>query len=73
LKGIILSAFHSSSDFTVIFASNFKSIEDLDNFGEIVQSRDIASAILAETSYFQAFLLAVIVTKVSSHSDRFIS
>jgi hypothetical protein len=74
LKGITVLAFHSSSAFTVILASKLKSIEDLDNFGEIVQSIDMASvAILAEISYFQPFLLAIIVIKDSSPSDRFIS
>jgi hypothetical protein len=73
LKGIIVSDFHSSSAFTVILASNFKSIEDLDNFGEIVHSKNRLLAILNEILYFDHFLLAVITMIVSSHSDMLIS
>jgi hypothetical protein len=71
LNGITVSFPHSSSPFIVNFASNFKSIEDLDNFGETVPSRDIISATLTETSYFPHFLLALIEITSSLSSDRY--
>jgi hypothetical protein len=66
-------ASHSFSGLTVNLASKFKSIQDLDNFGEIVQFSDIVSETVIETSYFEDFLLAIIVINDSSHSVKLIS
>jgi hypothetical protein len=53
LKGITVSELHPDSAFTVNFALNFKAIVDVDNFGDMVHSKFILSAILAETSYLE--------------------
>jgi hypothetical protein len=73
LKGITVSALHSSSDFAVKVASNFKSIHDLDIFGEIVQFNNTISVRAIETSYFEPFFSATIFTKTSPHSEILIS
>jgi hypothetical protein len=74
LKGMIISGSHSDKAFIFRVALNFRLMLDVDSFGDMVHSKFILSAILAEILYLEnKFFLAESVIRGVSLSDIFIS